>query len=89
VFILVLIDPFLSQLNPVDTSLLCLCIWGEDTSITNVGTVVVYALWLTYSPGVGSPSEAFPLSCHNRKVSGYIAAYPVIIEGGDFVKELR
>jgi len=31
-------------------------------------------------------AETSPLSCHNRKVSGYIAACPVIIEKGVFYK---
>ena len=36
-------------------------------------------------------AEASPVSCHNRKVSGYIVTCPVIIEegGGYFVKETQ
>jgi hypothetical protein len=34
-------DTVLSQLNPVYTFLLCLCLWGEATSITDTCTVAV------------------------------------------------
>jgi len=84
VFIIVLTDPILRQLNPVNTSLLCLCIWGDDTSLTDVGTVAVPRNTPYRSLTVRESvllAEASPVSYHNRKVLGYTVSCPVIKEG--------
>ena len=88
-FTIVLTDSILCHLNPVDTSLLCLCLClcVEDTSITDVGNVAVTGNTPYVSRTVRDLvllAEAPPVSCHNRKVSGYIVACPVIMDEGVF-----